>query len=185
MSFFSKYNRLLATRPLATNVISTGFLFGAGDFIAQKIESRENSSPFDGARSARAIIYGGILFAPFADKWYKFLNRIKFANPVLSTAARVAVDQGVFAPIVAVPAYFSAMGLMEGKSWEDIRKKLQLNWWPTLKANWSVWPAVQLLNFGFVPVNLRLLVVNLVSLGWNSYILMVNGRKTEMASVAA
>lgn len=48
---------------------------------------------------------------------------------------------------------------------ERVRKKLQDRWLQGLKANWTLWPGVQLVNFKFVPLEHRVLVVNLVSLG--------------------
>jgi len=48
---------------------------------------------------------------------------------------------------------------------ERVRKKLRDNWLQGLKVNWTVWPGVQLVNFRFVPLEHRVLVVNLVSLG--------------------
>ena len=48
---------------------------------------------------------------------------------------------------------------------ERVRKNLRDNWLQGLKANWKVWPGVQLVNFKFVPLEHRVLVVNLVSLG--------------------
>lgn len=54
---------------------------------------------------------------------------------------------------------------MEGT---DPGEKLQSTYWEALKKNWMVWPAVQAVNFKFVPLEHRVLVVNVVSLGeWN------------------
>lgn len=36
---------------------------------------------------------------------------------------------------------------------------------PTYKANLMVWPFIQAVNFAFVPLELRVLVVNAISLG--------------------
>ena len=44
-------------------------------------------------------------------------------------------------------------------------EKLKSSYTSTLLTNWMVWPAVQLVNFKLVPLNHRLLVVNLISLG--------------------
>jgi len=44
-------------------------------------------------------------------------------------------------------------------------EKLGSSYTSTLLTNWMVWPAVQLVNFKLVPLNHRLLVVNLISLG--------------------
>lgn len=183
MSFFRRYTHLLATRPLLTNVLSTGFLFGAGDVLAQQIAAHHEPRPFDWARTLRAVIYGGIVFAPLGDRWYKVLAKIKVGlSKVASTAATVALDQAVFAPFVGIPLYYSAMTVMENHPdpAARIERKLRDNWWHTLTTNWLVWPAVQALNFGFVPVRLRLLTVNVVSIGWNCYLLMVMNDKGHL-----
>lgn len=51
---------------------------------------------------------------------------------------------------------------MEGTSPKD---KLQASYWTALEKNWMLWPAVQAVNFRFVPLEHRVLVVNVVSLG--------------------
>ncbi|KAG9980650.1 hypothetical protein KCU78_g21604, partial [Aureobasidium melanogenum] len=40
--------------------------------------------------------------------------------------------------------------------------------------NWMLWPFVQAVNFKFVPLQHRVLVVNVVSLGWNCYLSYLN-----------
>lgn len=86
----------------------------------------------------------------------------------------MAVDQAVFAPFIGIPLYYLAISLMEGKGVEEVKQKLQKNWWLTLYTNWTVWPAFQAANFTFVPVAYRLMAVNVVSIGWNCYLLMKN-----------
>lgn len=51
---------------------------------------------------------------------------------------------------------------MEGSSPQD---KLESTYWTALKKNWMLWPAVQAVNFKLVPLEHRVLVVNVVSLG--------------------
>jgi protein Mpv17 len=51
-------------------------------------------------------------------------------------------------------------------AWGNVRNKL----WPVLKANWCIWPLVQIINFKFVPVVHQLNFVLLVSLGWATYL---------------
>ncbi|KAA8576400.1 hypothetical protein EYC84_006530 [Monilinia fructicola] len=43
-----------------------------------------------------------------------------------------------------------------------------------------IWPAVQAVNFKLVPLEHRVLVVNIVSLGWNCYLSYLNGRKSDV-----
>ena len=51
---------------------------------------------------------------------------------------------------------------MEGS---DPRQKLRGAYVEALKKNWMLWPAVQAVNFKFVPLEHRVLLVNVVSLG--------------------
>lgn len=187
-SFYGRYNQLLKQRPILTNVLTTGFLFGTGDYLAQQISiSSQNGRKYDYSRTLRAVIYGGIIFAPLADKWYKILATVKLPVPnskLADTVLRVGLDQGVFAPFIGIPLYYSVMTLMEGGDHKTVQRKLESNWWNTLYTNWLVWPAVQGVNFGLVPVQLRLLVVNVVSIGWNCYLLMaLNDAKEHIVEV--
>ena len=54
------------------------------------------------------------------------------------------------------------MAIMEGV---DPIEKWKTAFAPAYKANLLVWPFVQGANFAFVPLELRVLVVNIVSLG--------------------
>lgn len=51
---------------------------------------------------------------------------------------------------------------MEGTSPKD---KLDSTYWTALQKNWMLWPFVQAINFKLVPLEHRVLVVNVVSLG--------------------
>jgi len=51
---------------------------------------------------------------------------------------------------------------MEGT---DPKEKLKSTYGTAITKNWMVWPAVQAINFKLVPLEHRVLVVNVVSLG--------------------
>ncbi len=54
------------------------------------------------------------------------------------------------------------MAIMEGTSPKD---KLESTYTQALQKNWMVWPWVQAINFKLIPLEHRVLVVNVVSLG--------------------
>ena len=79
---------------------------------------------------------------------------------------------------------------MEGA---DPRERLNSAYGTALQKNWMLWPAVQAINFKFVPLHHRVLVVNIVSLGkrsgkatfgdmltrrigWNCYLSYINSQ---------
>lgn len=189
MSFYAKYNHLLKTKPLVTNMVTTGFLFGTGDCLAQQFFTKDKK--FDYTRTIRAVAYGAIIFAPVADKWYKFINAVKLPKQITTsskanTLYRVALDQLGFAPFIGIPLYYSVMTVFEmsPNPIQDIKKKIHDNLWDTLTTNWLVWPLFQLVNFSLVPVQLRLLSVNVVSIGWNCYLsYILNDKKDHMIEV--
>ncbi|ODV97137.1 hypothetical protein PACTADRAFT_48891 [Pachysolen tannophilus NRRL Y-2460] len=197
MSKFLKfYESSVQRKPLLTNSLTTAFLFGSGDAIAQLFFTENKPFPssdapkpsilahYDYHRTLRAIIYGGAIFSFIGDKWYKFLPKIKFPskkinnnrlNSIRDTITRVIVDQTVFAPI-GIPLYYSCMSIMEGQSFEKWQENLKLNFLPTLLTNWAVWPFFQFLNFSLIPVQHRLLSVNIVSIAWNCFLSVRNAK---------
>ncbi|KAI9825814.1 MAG: nicotinate phosphoribosyltransferase [Thelocarpon impressellum] len=166
-----KYQARLASRPLLTQSITTAVLFATGDVLAQQAVEKVGIEKHSLARTGRMALYGGAIFGPAATTWYKFLqNRIRLPNKNAEILARVAVDQGVFAT-TNLFVFLSSMSLMEGS---DPKEKLQKSYKTALVNNFAVWPAVQAINFKLVPLEHRVLVVNIVSLGWNCYLSYVN-----------
>jgi len=52
-------------------------------------------------------------------------------------------------------------------------------------ANYKIWPAFQFINFNFVPPNYRSLGTNIVSLGWNTYLSVLNQRVIDRNKTAS
>jgi protein Mpv17 len=114
--------------------------------------------------------YGGLVFGPAATLWYRALSRVNLSSKALTIGARVGLDQAVFAT-TNLCVFLSTMSFLEGS---DPKEKLRSSYWTALKTNWIVWPAVQAGNFAMVPLEHRVLVVNLVSIGWNCYLSYIN-----------
>jgi protein Mpv17 len=191
------YLRALETSPNITKAISAGILLGLGDALSQGMEfyyGYSATSSYDYARTAKMSSYGFFVVGPLLHQWYKVLNRFapkqallpgvvgapsKFQQ-VAGGMKQVAIDQIAFAP-PSLALFFFYMNLIEGKSWVEVWNKLSAVFWSTLIVNWKVWPLVQFsmsfydyanfsVNFTFVPLPLRVLVVNIVSIFWNAYL---------------
>ncbi|GAA5980544.1 hypothetical protein JCM11641_006675 [Rhodosporidiobolus odoratus] len=168
------YNSALIRRPYATGAGTAAVLFGAGDVLAQQgIEKR--GKEHDYLRTLRLSVYGGLIFAPAVTRFYGVLEGIKLKSTVATTAARVGLDQFALTPVM-VGVFFTAQTFLEGKGTDEAQKRLASSWWPTLQRNWGVWIPIQLLNFGLVPPQLRLVTVNIVSLFWNAYLSYANSQ---------
>jgi protein Mpv17 len=57
-----------------------------------------------------------------------------------------------------------------------IRERLGKTYVTGIKSNLMVWPWVQIANFSVVPLEHRVLVVNVVALGWNCYLSYLNNK---------
>jgi protein Mpv17 len=184
------YMRLLETSPNITKALTAGVLLGLGDSLTQGIEKYNGVTytGYDWKRTAKMSSFGLFVVGPLLHQWYKLLHRItaksilpggvepsKFSQ-IYSGMKQVLIDQTVFAgPSLAL--FFIYMNLIEGKDWTEVYNKMSNVFWDTLIMNWKVWPAVQFINFTFVPLAFRVLVVNAVSILWNAYLSFVQYSK--------
>jgi protein Mpv17 len=160
--------------------------------MAQQLVEKKGIANQELARTGRMALYGGCIFGPAATKWFGFLQRkVVFpGRPNTEIVARVLVDQTVFAS-TNLFVFLSTMALMEGT---DPREKLASTYGTAIQKNWMLWPAVQFVNFKFVPLEHRVMLVNFVALGesvirrsvltfhanlllgWNCYLSLLNGQ---------
>ncbi|KAG5915286.1 hypothetical protein E4U61_004741 [Claviceps capensis] len=131
--------------------------------------------PFDFERLTRFMAYG-FCVAPLQFKWFRFLER---AFPMTKASAfgpamkRVVFDQLVYAPF-GVGLFFVAMTVAEGGGRRAVSHKLRDMYVPTLKANYVVWPAVQIVNFRLMPVQFQLPFVSTIGIAWTAYLSLAN-----------
>lgn len=131
--------------------------------------------PFDFERSTRFMAYG-FLMAPVQHKWFGVLSRL---FPITKTAAaipalkRVVFDQLIFAPI-GLGLFFTFMTVAEGGGKRAIIRKFQEVYLPALKANYMVWPAVQILNFRVMPLPLQIPFVSTIGIAWTAFLSLTN-----------
>lgn len=123
-------------------------------------ESKALPPPFDFERLTRFMAYG-FCMAPVQFRWFKFLERcfpITKTSAFLPAMKRVAFDQLIFAPFGLV-CFFTAMTIAEGGGRQAVLHKMRDMYVPTLKANYILWPAVQVINFRLMPVQFQLVGV--------------------------
>lgn len=138
-------------------------------------DSKVLPPPFDFERLTRFMAYGFIM-APIQHKWFGFLSRIfplTRTSGTVAAAKRTAFDQLIFAP-VGLGAFFTFMTVAEGGGRKQIQKKFQDIYIPSLKANYLVWPAVQLINFRLMPRQFQIPFVSTIGIAWTAYLSLTN-----------
>lgn len=131
--------------------------------MAQKLEGKGFSSK----RFVLTTAYGGLFNGTVGHAWYLKLDQLACQSFIPGTARFVAfkviADSIIFGPL-HISAFFTVMTLGEGGTMTDVQRKLRSDFWSTLAAEFAVWPAIQAVNFKFVPVTYQLLLVNALTI---------------------
>ncbi|XP_039558383.1 mpv17-like protein 2 isoform X2 [Passer montanus] len=147
---------------LLTNTVSCGGLLAAGDCLQQEWQRRKHpESQLQLGRTGRMFAVGCSL-GPLLHYWYLWLDAAFPARGVRglrTVLKKVLIDQLVASPSMGA-WYFMAMGTLEGQSLQES--------WDELKEKF--WELYKILNFLFVPPAYRVVYVNVVTLGWDTYL---------------
>jgi len=126
--------------------------------------------------------YGGIFLAPYSHYWFQILNRFiplaQKTNKLPWLVASVAIDQTVAFP-VSIVMFMAARGLIDGKKPEDIKQGVKHNFWGAYTNGVKLWGTAQLFNFYAIPLEHRVMFLNVVSLVWNTYLAVQTSRHTK------
>ncbi|WFD34736.1 hypothetical protein MCUN1_001580 [Malassezia cuniculi] len=186
-AFANAYRRAFESHPWATLAATNGTMSVIADGLAQAFEYRKNvhsgaDAVWDAARSGRFLVFG-VGMAPLLAEWNQFIEtrfplRTQLGRVSLGALARrVAVDQIAFAPF-GLALFVGSMGLMEGhRSVESLGQKFHDVYVPALLANWQVWPLIQLVNFRYMPLRLRVPFTSTCGIFWTLYLSLLNEYK--------
>jgi hypothetical protein len=185
-----QYTDLLKSAPFTTKMISSGLVGGLGDFIIQSIECRSTEEKkFDRNRFFAFVLVNGLFFAPLCHIWFEFLEKLPYPaarGENFKVLAMLFVDQTVGA-ITLIYGFFYALEFFKAilppyapsdPSWlEAGHKSVKENYVATLLTCWTCWPAINFINFKFVPLELRILFMNVADIFWNAFMSRLLNRK--------
>jgi protein Mpv17 len=168
------------SHPKISNSI-TGFVaFASGDLIAQSLESQSQGVAFNKSEINLKLIFQvgclGIFINGFVlHYWFRILDRVmgKAMGNMWAVTGKALADQLFFAP-VAILLFFSTKALqnlegdMSGLA-AAVYSKMERDFLTTYLADWSMWPAVNMINFRFIPISYRPTFVGFAQLIWQTY----------------
>lgn len=172
------YCRSLEAHPLTTKACTSLVGFMLGDLLAQHMS---HPGATDILRVLRLGAYGLLIDGPVGALWYDLLEKVVDPEQPTGTRAvliKTALDQLVYATIMTA-VYFALIRTWEGHP-ETIIATLQAKFWPTLAANYAIWPLAHIINFKFVPSQFRILYNNVVCVAWLTYLSLATHTKMPL-----
>jgi hypothetical protein len=185
VSLAKGYVGLLDSSPLLTKTATSGALGGVSDLLAQWLESRrrkDSSEPWsiEWRRAGALAVVGALLTAPMFHALYEFLEHALPASAVgwkawRNTAAQLAVDQLIAAPVWLL-CFYAMFSTIEKGTFvvEDLKAQIRRDFLPSIKLTWTVFPVFQLISFAVLPKNMRVLVLNVIDLGYTAALSMIS-----------
>jgi protein Mpv17 len=163
-----QYSEILSVHPIETKACTSATVYTIGDVIAQHTEGRA-SSELDWMRVVRSMMAGFVGHGPMSHYWYNACDGF-FVNVLHLTAwwsfiPKIVVDQTVWGPIWN-NIYLILLGMMKMERPETIWNDVKTSTIPLLISGLKIWPAAHMVTYGLIPVENRLLWVDMVEILW-------------------
>ncbi|KAG7671539.1 putative Peroxisomal membrane protein PMP22 [Nannochloris sp. 'desiccata'] len=171
-----KYLNNLKRDPVKTKAVTASLIAIASDLIAQRLGGSSRAR-VNWRRTLSIALYGLIWTGPSNHYWQLFLERLfPDKKDPLRPAKKVALDQLTCGPLNNIMFMIYISMIVEGRSWNATKLKIRADYANVQVNGWRLWPLAQFINQSFVPLELRVLWSNMVSLIWTTF--MITRAKT-------
>lgn len=172
--YWLDYLTQLDRNPVTTKAITASVISVLSDITAQLLSGTRSIQSINTISLLHQAIIGLVIRGPIVHYWYIILDKIfnklgynskQQDNSTTIAIMKVLLDQTIFSiPFNAL--YFYAIGALENRTLEYTNNKLSNEFVTLMVANWKIWPLVNIVNFKFIPANLRVLFGNFVGFLW-------------------
>lgn len=159
------YSEILQEAPITTKAVTSAIVYTIGDILAQRSEGAKR---IDRLRVLRSLLAGGLGHGPLSHVWYNWSEQLfEYLGWYTwhSIPAKVLCDQLTWSPFWN-NVYILMIGLMSFETLDAIWKDIRRTTVPLIVSGLKLWPAVDCVTYGLIPVRHRLLWVDMVEIAW-------------------
>ncbi len=164
-----------------TNIGVSVAASGLGDLIQQTYEVYAGYQLRLNKERCLKIASASFPIAVICHHWYVFLDSRFVGQTKTAIVKKFLLDQVIAAPLI-IAAFFIVIGLWNNNTSKKIIKEVSIKGVDIYKAEWCVWPPVQLVNFYLVPPKFRMFYISIVSLFFDIYFSYVAFKDKRMGN---
>ncbi|XP_070509053.1 mpv17-like protein 2 [Chironomus tepperi] len=172
-----QHTALFTKYLLLTNTVSSGFLMYIGEYFAQRIEKSRNfnENEYDKEKMKQLAVVG-LSQGPLHHYTYLWMERLLPGNAKSTIVKKIMSDQFIVSPVFILH-YFYTSYFLEGRKVTETNELLKDKFLKVYAADWLVWPATQFINFMFVPLQYRVLYINMITMFYNIFLCYVKNER--------
>uniref|UniRef100_A0A087X3F3 MPV17 mitochondrial inner membrane protein like 2 n=1 Tax=Poecilia formosa TaxID=48698 RepID=A0A087X3F3_POEFO len=170
---------------LLTNTLSGGLMLSLGDILQQTRENRREPGRVRDWKRTGKVLQLSTFCYPVINCIYLTAGA-SFATNDQTYANRLLCYCILGRLWLTLVWFCTGMDLLQGRSLSDGWAEFRGKFWEFYKMDWCVWPAAQAINFYFLSPKFRVVYINFVTLGWDTYLSYLKhrdeSRQVDLAS---
>lgn len=170
---WADYQNALDTKPILTKATTSLVGFGLSDLLTQVFIEKIDVNL---KRLLKMASFGFCVHGTTGHYFYQYLDRKLIGATPFNVAAKVAIDQTLWAPVFMV-MFFTYMMIFEGTP-DKIVPKIQQDVFTAVQGSWMTWIPAHIINFALVPPRQRLLYINSIQIFFNMFMSVIGNKKT-------
>mmetsp|Transcript_58827 Transcript_58827/g.97331 ORF Transcript_58827/g.97331 Transcript_58827/m.97331 type:complete len:198 (-) Transcript_58827:30-623(-) len=158
----------LGVHPILAVGLECALFAVIGSILSQLVFAKKNQR-WDVSNMMSMASFSLLWYAPPAFYWYPLLESWYPGTENTSFIVyKLLLDQLLFSLYVLSSFWFHSTFVSTLNLQQSIAA-VSNNLFASLLSNWCYWPFVQIINIMYVPVEYKILVLNIASIPWNMY----------------